>query len=247
MFYALKNKERGPAMLRKALEDLQTCFTRTYANDMLIAFDRNLGFLEDHRFMSALESAGPDDQERSLAWRLHLLSWAANHALALDGDFVECGVFRGFSTAVLARYLDFATVPKRWYLYDTFTGIPDDQRNAASANPEVYRDSALLEKVRERFKEYPNVTIVPGRVPEVLAEHAPERVALLHIDLNSAAAEVGALEVLFPRVVPGGVVVLDDYGWLYYREQKFAEDDFFGALGYRVLELPTGQGMVLKR
>jgi hypothetical protein len=246
MFYGLKDKARSPATLRKALEDLETCFARTYANDMLVTFDRNLGFLENYPFMSALESTDPNLQERSLLWRLHVLAWAADHALALGGDFVECGVYRGFSTAVLAKYLNFASVPKRWYLYDTFSGVPEDQRNAGSSRIKEYEEPSLFDGVCERFAEYPNVSVIKGRVPESLHGASPEQVALLHIDMNSAAAEIGALEVLFPRVVSGGIVVLDDYGWLYYREQRDAEDCYFGDLGYRVLELPTGQGLVLK-
>ena len=247
MFYGFKEGKRSVDTLRKALDDMKSCFTSMFASDNLVTFDRNLRFLGDRSFMSALESTKPDAKEQSIVWRLHVLAWAAEHARALEGDFVECGVFRGFSPAVLAKHLDFGKLPRQWYLYDTFEGIPEDQQNVGSISPEVYDDPALYAKVCERFAEYPNIRVVKGRVPEVLADESPERVALLHIDMNSAVAEVGALEVLFPRVVPGGIVVLDDYGWMYYQEQTIAEDEFFGALGYRVLELPTGQGLVLKR
>jgi hypothetical protein len=54
-------------------------------------------------------------------------------------------------------------------------------------------------------------------------------------DFNNARAEIGALEVLFDRMVPGAVLVLDDYGWLAYRAQKEAEDPWFEKIGYRVL------------
>jgi hypothetical protein len=64
--------------------------------------------------------------------------------------------------------------------------------------------------------------------------------------MNSAAAEMGALEALFDRMVPGGYLVLDDYGWFSYRQQKIAEDPFFRRHGCPVLELPTGQGLVIK-
>ncbi|WYX25005.1 hypothetical protein WJ969_03245 [Achromobacter xylosoxidans] len=46
----------------------------------------------------------------------------------------------------------------------------------------------------------------------------------MHLDLNNAEAEIGALDMLFDRMVPGAVLILDDYGWLYYRAQKDAED-----------------------
>jgi hypothetical protein len=52
---------------------------------------------------------------------------------------------------------------------------------------------------------------------------------------------------LFDRVVPGGVIVFDDYGWKLFEKQKEAEDIFMKARGYEILELPTGQGLVIKR
>jgi hypothetical protein len=73
-------------------------------------------------------------------------------------------------------------------------------------------------------------------------------VAYLHIDLNNAAGELAALDVLFDRVVSGGIVVMDDYEWAgVYRQQKRQEDPWFAARGYRVFPLPTGQGFLIKR
>jgi hypothetical protein len=88
--------------------------------------------------------------------------------------------------------------------------------------------------------------VLRGRIPEILSEASPASIAYLHLDLNSAAAELAALEHLYDRIVPGGYLVLDDYGWYPYRQQKDEEDPFFAARGTRVLELPTGQGLVIK-
>lgn len=52
---------------------------------------------------------------------------------------------------------------------------------------------------------------------------------------------------LFDRVLEGGVIVLDDYGWKMYHKQKEAEDDFMRQRGYEILELPTGQSLIVKR
>ena len=52
-----------------------------------------------------------------------------------------------------------------------------------------------------------------GRIPAVFAGNAPERIAWLHVDLNDAAGETAALDALFDRVVPAGIVILDDYEW----------------------------------
>ena len=77
-------------------------------------------------------------------------------------------------------------------------------------------------------------------MPQVLADAAPEQIAFLHIDMNNAEAERGALEVLFDRVSTGGIIVFDDYGWSGYRAQKDLADDFMQLHGLSVLELPTG-------
>lgn len=89
--------------------------------------------------------------------------------------------------------------------------------------------------------------MIKGAVPGSLEGNSPDRIAYLHIDMNQAPAEVAALNVLFDRVVPGGIVILDDYKWLAYRQQKLAEDEWFDQRGYRVMPLPTGQGLVFKR
>lgn len=232
--------------LQKALDILKGLYARYYASDMLIALERNMGFLQDARFMAAIKAAQRDDQEASLLWRLHVLCWCAENALKLEGDFVECGVFRGFCTAVAAQYLDFGARGRSWHLYDTFSGIPADELSAGAANPPAYQDSSLHASVVARFAAYPNVKVHRGRVPDVLAGSAPARIAFLHLDMNSAPAEIGALEVLYDRLVPGAYVLLDDYGWYPYRQQKSAEDAFFASRQTKVLELPTGQGLVIK-
>ncbi len=244
MFYGL-NPAQG-ARLLSIVDEIKGMYGgRVFAADMLITLHRNTGFLDDTNFMGAFSGEARDDQERSLLWRLHVLVWCAEGALRREGDFVECGVFRGFSTAVAARYLDFARRDRRWILFDTFSGIPEDQLNPGYANPEIYREPGLYSACVTRFAHLPNVEVVRGRVPEILEGHAPERVAFLHLDMNSADAEAAALEFFLPRLCQGAYVLLDDYGWLAHREQKLVSDEFFGDHGYRVLEIPTGQGLVI--
>jgi predicted O-methyltransferase YrrM len=92
------------------------------------------------------------------------------------------------------------------------------------------------------------VRLVKGLLPQSLEGNSPDKIAFLHIDLNSAEFEIAVLDALFDRVTPGGMVVLDDYEWSgQYRLQKMAEDAWFDARKYRVFPLPTGQGLVIKR
>ena len=104
----------------------------------------------------------------------------------------------------------------------------------------------LFEQVTARFSEIPNVIVTQGRVPESFSQVVPEQISLLHIDMNNVAAEIGALEALCDKVSPGGLIVLDDYGWIAYRAQQVAERAWFAERGYAILEMPTGQGLVIK-
>lgn len=246
MFYGNFRDSQDVEFLKNAIERFKRMFSGVYAGDNVILFDRSLGFLEDQRFMQAFNSNVQSDQEQSLILRLHTLTWAADQVLPINGDFVECGVYRGFSSAVIADYLDFGKLDKSFYLYDTFEGIPENYNSEKLVAPE-YAEPGIHEGVVQRFSKYENVRIVKGIVPDTFADVAPEKVALLHLDLNSSRAETAALEVLFDRVCPGGVIVFDDYGWAAYREQRIAADAFVSGRGYRILEIPTGQGLLIKR
>lgn len=244
MFYGMNDTQQR--QFRQALEVIRGIYPRNFAGDMLIALDRNMGFMAEPRFVAAIAAQQPNAQEASLLWRLHVMCWCAQNALRLEGDFVECGVFRGYMTAVAAQFLDFGNRPKRWHLYDTFAGIPAPDLDPGLINPGEYQEPGLHDAVVRRFAAYANIEVHRGRVPEVLHGSAPRRIAFLHLDMNSSSAEIGALGVLFDRLVPGAYLLLDDYGWYAYREQKIAEDAFLDARGCQVLELPTGQGLVIK-
>ncbi|KAF0190413.1 MAG: methyltransferase-like protein [Gammaproteobacteria bacterium] len=248
MFYGLNNDELK--LLDQALDTINKLYPRIFAGDHLITVGRCMAFLDDQKFMAAYNKNVRNRQERSLLWRLHTLAWAGRHCSRLPGSFVECGVYKGFCSAVLTDYLDFSTAQasRSYYLYDTFEGIPVDHLEGSPVDKDSYKEADLYEQVCERFRPHPNVRVIKGRVPDVFSvQEVPDQIAFLHIDMNSATAEIGALEVLFERVVPGGMIIFDDYGWQAYRAQKDQENAFMDARDYSILELPTGQGLVVKR
>jgi len=164
---------------------------------------------------------------------------------------VELGVLRGFMSGCVFDCLDFGGLSRRFFLYDTFEGLaefdPADHNEGFFNSLQAgYSQPGIYEHVRDRFAPHRNVVIVKGAVPGSLATAAPDRVAFMHVDLNSSKAEVAALEFFWERLVPGAHIVLDDYGWSAFLEQKRAHDAFFAAKHLAVLELPTGQGVVVK-
>jgi O-methyltransferase len=210
--------------------------------DNLITFGHTRGFLTDPRFVAAVTAEQPSPTELAFVWRTHTLCWAAESCHGVPGDYVECGSYEGYSMAVVLRYL--AGLPGRQlYLYDLF----DPSGGEGEGKRLPAHSAELFERVQARFGPYANVLVTRGKVPGVLADIAPRSIAFLHLDMNNAQAERGALEVLFDRISPGGMIVFDDYGWTGYRDQKAAADAFMRANALAVLELPTGQGLVVKR
>ena len=250
----------SPARFNKQIRRLDKFHHTVSWGDRLLTLDKNFGFKQDPAFDQAIKSIrgshqydqydGPD----GIAWRLNTLCWAAGRALRAGGDFVECGVFKGDMSWVVAQVVGAEKIP-HFYLFDSFAGFsprhssqkdfPDNANFLDFAN-EIYRADGLYESVRDRFSSHKNFTVIKGFLPKALDEARPDRIGYLHLDLNSARAEVAVLEQLFDRVVSGGVIVFDDYGWWQYRTQKPVEDEFMRARGYDILELPTGQGLVVK-
>lgn len=210
--------------------------------DNLITYGHTAGFRCDPAFIEAVIGARPKPMELALAWRTHTLCWAAQSCLALPGDYVECGTYEGYSMEVVLRYLG-GLPDRRCWFYDLFdpSGAQGEGKRLPEHSPELY------ETVRNRFSAWPNVTVTRGKVPDVLHHVSPGPIAFLHIDMNNAEAERGALEMLWGRLATGGMVVFDDYGWTGYQDQKEAADLFSADHGLSILELPTGQGLLLKR
>jgi len=240
--------------VRAALADLVDAYGRAiFLGDHLAVAGQVVGFGHDRAFVEAFKGSSPDTNENSWPWRLHTLVWAAKSVLSVPGDFVECGVFRGFMSLVVCKCLNFECVGRQFWLFDTFEGLAKGQSSdieREALNPSYERSMAegyTVDSVRAKFAAYPNVRVVKGVVPDIFATQCPRRIAYLHVDMNALTAEISALEALFDKVTPGGVIVLDDYGRLPFSEMHQAERAWFRARGYAVLELPSGQGLVVKR
>ncbi|TAL34684.1 MAG: hypothetical protein EPN98_08520 [Phenylobacterium sp.] len=234
------------------LDLLETMESRGWKNafvgDGLATWLKTLPFELDDRFQEISARHASLLPLANWQWNLTTMLWAVQTTRNIPGDFVELGVFKGHTTLFCADYVEFGGWPKTWWLYDTFEGIPEDQQNPGwkKMNDALYVNSFSYEEVAERFSGFPNIKVIKGRVPEVLQTGAPEQVALMHVDMNNAPAEIGALEFFFERLAPGGIIVFDDFCWATARTQYNAEVEWFAARGLHVLPMPTGQGVFVK-
>jgi O-methyltransferase len=225
---------------------LTTVFSPTYSEDGMRLY-KNCDFMNQPDFKNAYALALKQQPGTKMRWRAHVTQWAGFHAAKLDGDFVETGVNRAFLSTSVMSYVNFqALTNRKFYLFDTFEGLvpelvgPDEK--AAFKN----EYSCTYDFVSEAFKDYHNVIVVKGIVPDSLSAVEIHKVAYLSVDMNCAMPERAALEYFWPKIVPGGIIILDDYAWPGRQPQKKSADEFAASVDVRVLSLPTGQGVILK-
>jgi hypothetical protein len=213
-----------------------------------IATIHNTKFMETPRFQCAyaraVKAAGWD---YGIPFRVHQALWCSRQAQKVSGDFVELGTGRGFiMSAVMADFDGWILSGRTLHLFDTFKSFHLDsggvQRSEKGRCPAY---SISVEKTRENFLEWPGVVIHEGDVIESL-QKVELRPAFLHIDLNNAPPEIFGLRSLWPNIPPGGVVLLDDYGYRGYEKQGEAMDLLAQELGFDILTVPTGQGIIIK-
>lgn len=242
-----------PASLKKWMKqqvlDQQPAPQWTYAEDGLCTMHL-ADFLNDPSFQKAYGAAKATGAwpEGDLRWRVYTALWAARQAWKLEGDFVECGVYRGGLATAIFTDLPWKQHPSRsFYLLDTFHGFPADQRHLAA---DVHRDDYtedIWPQVQVHFKQFPSAKLVRGPIPQTLSQVASASITYLSIDMNCAEPEVAALEYFWPRLVIGGIVLLDDYAFAEpYRRQKEAIDRWALPQSLNILSLPTGQGLLIK-
>ena len=175
----------------------------------------------------------------------------------LPGAFVECGVWRGGSMLAVARtLLQLGVTDRDLYLFDTFTGMTEpterDVRINEGKHAEVFLNAkgpgpmawsrperfiATLDDVKQGFAEidYPaeRVHYVQGKVEETVPQQAPQDIAILRLDTDWYESTKHELAHLYDRLVPGGVLILDDYGT--WQGSKEATDEFLDETGEPLL------------
>jgi O-methyltransferase len=162
----------------------------------------------------------------------------------IEGDIVECGVWRGGSMMAVAKTLQWLGDSDRdLYLFDTFEGMTLPTENdvefdgmaaktllasSDKSDTESVWCYAPLQGVKtvlsETGYEPGRMVFVQGRVEETLPESAPERIALLRLDTDWYESTRHELEHLYPRLVPGGVLIIDDYG--HWQGARKAVDEY---------------------
>ena len=164
----------------------------------------------------------------------------------IPGDIVECGVWKGGSMMAIAEALKTNNqMTRALYLFDTFEGMPepkekdqsvfgmnaleefDKTKNLFTGGSQLYY--ASLDEVKNNIKNvgYNNDKIhyIKGKVEETIPANAPESIALLRLDTDWYDSTKHELIYLFPKLMKGGVLIIDDYG--HWDGARKAVDEYF--------------------
>lgn len=168
------------------------------------------------------------------------VEYVTRHGIA--GDFVECGVYLGGAVMLAAETLSrLGSNTRRIFLYDTFKGFPEDVRDVALTGEVLTRQAWVTEPFRDQVlanlarTTYPsgNFVLVEGPVEQTIPGACPDRVALAHLDTDYYESTKHELIHLWPRLVQGGVLIIDDYG--HFEGCRRAADEYFQEFKPRIL------------
>jgi hypothetical protein len=163
----------------------------------------------------------------------------------LDGDVAEVGVYRGATASVLARIAR-RKGAKLW-LFDTFEGFsPEDLTGVDADKAQAFEDTSVQAVLSRVGAE--SVEIVQGRFPHSAGRIPPDlRFCLVHIDCDLYEPIRAALEHFYPRMAPGGFIVMHDYSSLAWNGAEQAIDEFFADKPESVVPLTDGAGSCVVR
>lgn len=162
----------------------------------------------------------------------------------IEGDIVECGVWRGGSMMLVAKKLmELDNSERKLYLFDTYEGMPQPGEEDVSWNntdAKILFDNfnnksekegwclSKLDEVKRNLNKtkYPskNIKYIVGKVENTLPDSSIEKVALLRLDTDWYESTKHELYSLYDKLVIGGVLIIDDYG--HWQGAKKAVDEF---------------------
>jgi predicted O-methyltransferase YrrM len=171
------------------------------------------------------------------AAKINVLDELARSVSHLGGAAAEVGVYKGGSAVVIARALP----GRRLYLFDTFEGLPEPGPEDGMLRQGHFAGS--VEDVTRTLSDHVSGTfsLVLGVFPHSAKGLEAERFAFVHVDVDLAESHRAACEWFAPRMVPGGLILFDDYGCPFTPGAKPAVDAFFGD---RVTDTGLRQGVV---
>jgi len=226
---------------------------------------KNYSFETDEIFKAVfrqgvIASGSPHDPE-VVHQRMYNATQFLKYSLELPGDVVECGAFKGLSSYVFCSYIRMANADftgAGYHIFDSFQGLGQPTAEDVIANHEygavgetsqpVGAFQGSIEAVKATLRDFPLIEYHPGWIPESFAGVAERNYKFVHLDLDLYAPIKGALEYFYPRMIRGGVIVIDEYGFPRWPGARKAADEFCEENDLSgPISLTTGNGVLIKK
>ena len=172
----------------------------------------------------------------------------------IEGDILECGVFKGFSSLLLRTISKKLLISNKnnFFLVDSFEGLSEILEEDKPQNKNIYQSQkgdlkSNIEIVETLFKDFDNVHILKGWIPEIFnILDLSNKYKFVHIDVDLYQPTYDTLEYIYDKVVVGGMIITDDYQSPLFPGNKKAWEKFCKLKNIGFFSLPSGQAVIIK-
>lgn len=212
-------------------------------------YNKNLMWMDEPAFWDTWKASPYWNKQR--ADRKFVLWSMARNTCDLPGDTAECGVLDGASSYLICSARQ-GCKPFLHHAFDSFEGLSPPEPADLPSSPMAFRWSSgdlsvTLEEAMSKLDRFDNIHYYKGWIPGRFEEVAQHRFSFVHIDVDLYQPTRDSIEFFYPRLVPGGILLCDDYGYHTCPGARKAFDDFAVEIPERsVIHLPTGQGFIIK-
>jgi O-methyltransferase len=211
----------------------------------------------EDRYFRGLVATGMSPDPLGRKFRHMVLIDQLRTVMNLPGEIAECGCYRGLSSWTICQTLNEeggGFDGTGHHIFDSFAGLsaPVPEDSADAANPQHKRLEYMMqagafacskEKVQQHLAPFPGIAYHPGWLPASLAGQPDRTYRFIHLDVDLYDPTAGGLAYFYPRLIPGGVIMTDDYGWPGARR---AFDEFCAANSLAFTTFPTDQAILRK-
>jgi len=179
--------------------------------------------------------------------RCYIIEKMLRHTAFLNGHFAECGTYKGGTAYLIAKTARELEANKKLYLFDTFSGMPNLANQDTSGHIEGDVGNTSLSAVQSYLKDFDTIEYVQGIIPETFSQLDVNTFSFVHVDVDLYQTVKDCCDFFYNRLVTGGVLLFDDYGFRKYEfAAKKAVDEFFMNKSEVPIVLPTGQCLIIK-
>lgn len=169
------------------------------------------------------------------SYRLQQLLESVMHS-DLSGNIAECGCWRGHSSYIIATILARYNFSGKFNIFDSFEGGLSD-KNVQDENVRINLSAEDIEQEKQIFASaeadlhralsgFDFYQLYKGWIPERFNEIESEEFIFVHIDVDLYRPTLDSLEFFYPRLIKGGVIVVDDFGYTQFPGAKTSVEEF---------------------